>query len=297
MVYSGLGMSEKIVTRSFEAPEKGVHLLVLGSIHGNEPAGTEAIEKIINQIESGKLRIRRGKVVFVSICNPRARASNVRFVEEDLNRVFRETNQPTSYEATLANQLCSLAKKCDAMLDIHTSGAPGPASIFIDFPTAENKAFADALRGDYALLDWPELYESNPHGFQSFDTTAYAYEQGKIGVLIECGQHEDPEAAGIAEKNILRTLIHFKMIDPIKGIEQINRPRKNIHMKVLGKKEHENDVFAQKWSHLQPVAAGTVIAIRASGEEIVAEKDSIVMFPKFAAKAGGEWFYLGVIED
>lgn len=284
-----------IKTHVVAGTESGPHLLFFGAIHGNEPCGPLAIERTLRKFENGELSLRKGSVTFVSIANPRAYAARTRLADEDLNRVFRKSENPQSYEATIANFLCGLVDKADMLLDIHSTGADGPTSVFIDFPTAENTALARALGTTYALLGWPTLYETNQHGFNSFDTTRYAAEHGVGGILIECGQHDDSRSIDVAETAILRTLCHFNVIDGGAALPPVTEPTA-IRMTVLGKKNEDADHFAKEWKHLERIEKGALVATRADGSEIRADENVVMLLPKHGAKAGQEWFYLGVFE-
>ncbi len=279
---------------TFKSETSGTSLVIFGAIHGNEPAGTAAIRNICQKFDSGELKLTKGQVTFIPVANPKAYSENTRFIEEDLNRVFKDTEDPQSYEQTLANELGRYIKESDAFLDIHTTSAPGPTCVFIDFPTLENTAFAEAMGMEYAITGWPSVYAHNPNGLDSYDTTRYAYEHGKIGIIIECGQHEESNAVLIAERSIVRALAHFEMIDPtlITPISVIRQ--KTVAMERIIYKEHENDVLTKEWKHLEEVEAGTNIAIRENGDTLVAEKELVLLLPKHSAKAGQEWFYTGV---
>ena len=271
----------------------GPRLLIFGAIHGNESCGPIAIDRVIDKIKSGAISIERGSVRFVPVCNERAYRENKRFVEQDLNRIFKKSDTPESYESLVANELCALMETgTDAFLDVHSSTATGPTSVFIDYPTPENKAFAEALGTEYALLDWPKVYEENVYGFDSYDTTRYAYNIGITGVIVECGQHQDLQTAIVAEEIILRALTHFKIISALKDKTSLGAPR-SIYMKSLEKKIAAEDVFEKEWKHLEALPAGTHIATRASGEALYAKHDCVMILPKLHAKPGGEWFYLG----
>ncbi len=50
----------------------GPRLIVTGAVHGNETCGTRAIERVIDELARGELRIVRGQVTFVPVCNPLA---------------------------------------------------------------------------------------------------------------------------------------------------------------------------------------------------------------------------------
>lgn len=273
----------------------GVRLLVFGAIHGNERCGPKAAKRVMDKIRDGAITILKGSVRFVPICNEEAYQRHARLFEENLNRVFRKTEHPATYEARRANELCELMEnEADALLDLHSSSAPGPVSVFIDYPTPENRAFALALKAEYGLLGWPNVYEKNAYGFESYDTTRYAYEIGTPGILVECGQHSDPQTITVAETMIMRALAHYGMVDVA---PETPRPATRlIRMKTLEKKNAEEDAFDRTWEHLESMSAGTRIATRQSGEALIAEHDGVIILPKHAAKAGEEWFYLGTVE-
>lgn len=278
---------------TFVGKEKsGPHILIFGAIHGDEGCGPIAIEKVIQKIKNGVLTLGQGSVTFVPICNPKAHREKTRVHKENLNRIFKKTEQPHLYEEHLANYLCELVDTCDALLDIHSSFVSAPSHAFVDYPTPENMAFAKALNPEFLLFDWPAVYENNPFAFPAWTTDRYAHEAGKIGILVECGKHDDPIALRRAEDAILRTLAHFELIPSTVPDTNATEP-KAVYMNRIFRRESANDRFTQTWTHLQFVPAGTHVAEYASGEQVYTEHDSYVLFPKDYALPGGEWFYLG----
>lgn len=282
--------------KSIFSENSGTRLLVFGAVHGNEPCGPLAVNRILNRFESGELVLTSGEFSVVDVANPKAYELGKRYFEEDLNRVFRRDSNPRSYEAGIANELCQHIEEADAFLDIHSTAAPGPTCVFIDFPTPENIAFAEAMGVEYAITGWPEAYAHNPDGPDSYDTTRYAYGQGKIGILVECGQHTEAKAVDVAEQSILRALAHFGMIAP--GSTTCSNPQlKTVRMERILYKEHDGDRFEKEWRHLEQIPQGVCIAVRASGERILAQGGTVMLLPKHAAREGQEWCYLGVGES
>lgn len=248
----------------------------------------------MEHIKSGELTVVRGSVTFVPICNPKAHADKSRVHKENLNRIFKKTEHPDSYEAELANELCALVDRCDVLLDIHSSFVPAPSNVFVDYPTTENLAFARFLGPDFIILDWPKVYENNEFAFPAWTTDRYAHEAGKIGILAECGKHDDPEAELLAERYIERTLEHFGLIALGPPPTETPPSARSVYLTEIFKRESAEDAFAKNWYHLEPVAKGTMIARRATGEELYASSDCFIIFPKDYALPGGEWFYLAV---
>lgn len=276
----------------FESGRAGTRLAVFGAIHGNEHCGPKAIRTTMQRIEDGSIILRAGSVCFVPVCNPRAHERNVRFTEENLNRVFKKTDQPASYEAHLANGLCALLDEhADMLLDIHSTSAPGPMSVFTDYPSPEVDALAESLGPEYIIVDWPKVYENDPLGFASSCTSDYAHSIGIPSATVECGQHDDPKSVAVAEVAILRALAHAGIIK--RDREELPTPAR-ISMRYLAMKSSDADAFTKRWEHLEPIPRGSIIATKADGSEIRADEDMVMILPKHHAKAGEEWFYVGV---
>jgi predicted deacylase len=279
-----------IKPQTFRGKKPGPALLVFGAVHGNEKCGTQAIEKIIAGIKSGKIVLQKGSVTFVPIANPAAYAKNVRYVEENLNRIFKPTKKPRSLEARLANELCLLINSCDVFLDIHSTTAQGKPFIYLDFPTKANRRFATILGPKIAVTGWPELYKKFDKKHLSFDTTTYAAKQGKDCLLIECGQHQAPTAAAVAAKAILNSLRHCGIIDGKA------KPQNVIEIKMSAGyfRESAHDRLAKKWKHLDQVRKGDSLILKADGKIIRASYDAYIVMPKATAGVGDDWLYLGI---
>lgn len=281
-----------VETKHYSAGGAGLRVLFFGAIHGDELCGPVAIRRVIERLEKKELLLTKGSVTFVPVANPKAYASQTRELKENLNRVFKKTVAPESYEEELANELCALVDQHDVLLDIHSSFVPAPSHVFVDYPTEDNMSFARALGTDFLVFDWPKVYESNLYNFPGWTTDRYTHEAGKIGLLVECGKHDDPIAEKRAEDAIIRTLEHFGLLRRDLTLQSMHEP-KAIYMETIFQRKSLADSFPRKWSHLDPLIAGDVIAIRESGEKIVAQSDGYILFPKDYAKVDGEWFYLG----
>lgn len=280
---------DTIETCRFEATQPGPALLFFGAIHGNEICGPQAIRCIIKEIQSGKVILQKGSATFVPVANPLAYVRRVRYVKENLNRRFRITKNPRSTEARFANILCRLVERCDVLLDLHSITANGKPFIYLDFPTANNRAFARALGPELAVLGWPELYKKLGSKHRSYETTTYAAGQGKDCLLIECGQHDDPASVTVATNAILNALRHYEII---KGKPE---RRRFCRMKMTAGffRHHKKDRFARNWKHLDHVKKGESLILNANGTTIKAPYDACIVMPKHNARTGEDWLYLG----
>lgn len=86
-------MNNKRIIGSYEGEERGPLLIVFGGMHGNEPAGYRAIDLMIKMIEVEPITNPgfsfRGKILGL-IGNLKAKEKGVRYIDEDLNRCWRD---------------------------------------------------------------------------------------------------------------------------------------------------------------------------------------------------------------
>ncbi|HMY41156.1 MAG TPA: succinylglutamate desuccinylase/aspartoacylase family protein, partial [Marinagarivorans sp.] len=83
---------------SYQALKPGRKLIILGAVHGNEVCGTQAITRIMAEIDRGDIILRQGKVTFVPITNPLAYAKNERSGDRNLNRNLFPSENPQDFE-------------------------------------------------------------------------------------------------------------------------------------------------------------------------------------------------------
>jgi hypothetical protein len=98
----------------------GKTVLILGGIHGNEPAGSFAIEQLINEINTNKLKIKTGRLILVPYVNYCALQLNKRFVDSigDMNRKF-PTNLNDNNNSPTINKIIELVNSADFVIDFH----------------------------------------------------------------------------------------------------------------------------------------------------------------------------------
>jgi predicted deacylase len=276
---------------TFDSGKPGPVLLVLGSVHGNEKCGTHAIGRAVMELRSGVLSLDRGKLVFVPICNPEAYRRNERYVEANLNRVVRKRDNPTVYEHKLANELAEIIGKADFMLDLHSYTSGVRPFLFVEYDTPEERAFAAAMRIPFWVTGWNALYADQQDLWQG-DTCTYAFEQGKLALLVECGQHDDPQAAHVGYRCIRAALAHFGLTAAFDA-QETSPPQVNmLHSMHIKKKEGK---LLKPWQHLDPISRGTPVLQYDDGEIILSPIDGVVIMPGAATKVGEEWIYFGTI--
>lgn len=273
----------------FTSEYPGPKVLFFGAIHGREQCGTKAINSIIQKFESGALQLLKGSVAFVPICNPRAYRRRVRYIDEDLNRVFRNCKTAQTYESKLAQELIRLVQKCDVFLDLHSFSAQGKPFVFLDYPNQENKRLASVLGVSNAVVGWNELYARAGSPIKSFDTIRYACERGKRAVLLECGNHTNRASVQVAKRAIMSVLVSLGLVRgrSVASTKTFTRFR----LSQMFTRNHIQDRFQRSWTNLESVKRGVLVARRSNGESIYAKRDCRIFFPKKDANVGDEWFY------
>jgi predicted deacylase len=282
-------MSE-LKTFHYKGDNTGPHLLLTGAVHGNEVAGPIALNKLIGLLDNGDITIQNGEVTIIPICNPRAYDQDVRFTEENLNRLIRKTDNPQSYEDHLSQEFIPYIDACDYMLDIHSTHMPDDVPFsFMDENHTKCVEFAKITGMQTLLVGWENVYQD-----EDFSTEAYANSMGKTALTLECGYHKSDEAGTIAWNAIMNGLNFLGMIHPSNDIKSTNHKIYRFIDKVMA---DDNDRFAQDWKHLSPVAKGDIIYYQKGTLPIHADQNGYILIPNNDAKAGMELYYFGIKEQ
>lgn len=299
---------------SFTGLAPGTRLIVLGAVHGNETCGTQAIRRVIGEIESGQLGIVAGGVTFVPVTNPLAYARGQRMGDRNLNRNLVPTASPVEFEDHVANWLCPLLAQHDALLDLHsfhTAGAPfamlGPednrGTLEPFSRAAEETALALRL-GVHRFVDgWLDTYaagvarrlaagasarEADVH--YGIGTTETMRAHGGIALTLECGQHDDPAAPVVAYRAIHNALAHLRLTAAPAPAAVAETEALRLYRVI--DRVHAGDQFVRAWASFDRVHTGETIGVRHDGTPVAADCDGYVVFPNPNAQPGQEWFYL-----
>jgi predicted deacylase len=111
--------ANNIDIKIIDSKKKGPTVLIVGSTHGNEPAGTVCIETLLSK----NIVLKKGRLICVPRPNKLGYLLNVRclphrFYYSDLNRNYPTENGELPREP-ICNQICSLADNSDFIVDLH----------------------------------------------------------------------------------------------------------------------------------------------------------------------------------
>jgi predicted deacylase len=230
---------------SYSSPQPGRRLIVTGAVHGNETCGTQAIRRLISDIEAGRLTIVAGTVTFVPVCNPLAYQKGERAGNRNLNRKLVPTVEPKEFEDHVANWLCPLLAQHEVLLDLHSFRGAGDAFVLLGpenndgilepFKHADvEKSLAMRLGVRRVVDGWLATYAlgvarrrsrldslgAKADAVQSLSadpqfgvgTTEYMRSVGGAALTLECGSHDDPLAPVVAYRAVLNTMAYLGLV-------------------------------------------------------------------------------------
>lgn len=119
-------------------------ILINGGTHGTEKVG-------VNVINYFRPLLSSNENVFYNIANPEALSKNVRFIENDLNRVF-PGNEIGTFEERLAHTLHPLVTSHDLVIDIHSTESGLKSAIILTKVTDETISLVKQTNAKYVLL-------------------------------------------------------------------------------------------------------------------------------------------------
>lgn len=260
--------------------EPGPTSIILVGVHGDEKCGPEALDKMLPI-----LKIKRGRVL-IGYGNPIAIQQDVRFVESNLNRMFKPDHMLSekdkeSYEYNRAQFLKKYFIQSDVLLDIHASSTPASQKFLI---CEENST--DIVK----YLPFPVIVS----GFDNVEpggTDYYMNQIGKIGICAECGYESDKISTVVAIETIKAFL---RIQGHIEGkIELQNQTF--IQMKELYLTETNNFYLSRLFNDFEIIEENELIGVDGD-KEVRASKESIILFAKNRQRVGEEAFLLGEIK-
>ena len=267
------GIHEIIGTQS------GPNVVIIGAMHGNERIGVDVINMLKNECTPETIH---GTLTLI-LGNPRAYEKNIRFIDEDLNRLFGENSKSTenqeTYEQQRAFELKPFLENANYLLDIHATIKPSIPFVFcendeahIELASLCNPEFIVSIGENFRL---PELISS---------TDNFVDSHGGIGITYESGWHKDPLAANeilkIAKKFLKKIKCGFAE-ESAEALYTNNGIRQSRQLEINEKITAKTDTFEfidgiKTFFHIKN---GGIIATD-GGKNVTIEHDQFIIFPK-----------------
>lgn len=298
---------------TYSEGKKGPLLLVIGGIHGNEPAGIKAIDLVSKMLEVEHIKNPNfnyyGRFLGI-IGNLAARKVNQRFINKDLNRYW-STEYVAQLKSLSAEELDSedreMLELIDLIntelekfeytelivLDLHTTSSHGGIFV-IPNDTKESleialELYAPVIKGMLQGIKGTTLHFFNNKNFP-IKTTA---------VTFESGQHVDPLSVNRAIAGIINCMRTIQAV-PASDVE-------NFHDKILKKfsdslpkcsylierydiKPHSKFRMLPGYKNFQKVKKGEIIAKDENGD-VAVQGDGMLLMPLYQEQ-GEDGFFI-----
>ncbi len=264
-----------------DSGKPGPTSVIMAGTHGNEICGVKAFYQIVPT-----LNIEKGKVYFV-FGNPRAIEQKVRLTEFNLNRTFRTANFYTkeikkTYEYQRAQYLKKILTKADTLLDIHSTTNPGSKPFIIC-----------SKKGHKIATFLPKMFIREVWGFGDIEpgaTDDFMDSKGKIGITVECGQHDDIKAVNLAKETILSFLI-------IRGhnenkVKNKQNKRPVFQMQRIYKNKSASFKLKKKFVDFSPIKKGALIGFDGL-HPVNSDRNGVIVFAHDTHGQNEEAFILG----
>lgn len=202
----------KRIIGKYVGNKKGALLVVTAGVHGNEPSGVQALQRVFYELNRTKPSISGGIIGIAG--NVAALKKNVRYIDEDLNRTWTKENlakkNDLNHEEIEMNEIITVLEKYNTdeftqlyFVDCHSTSSESLPYISVQdvgennqwahrFPVFIVKGFSDIVNGSI------DKYFSN---------------QGMTGFTFEAGQHRDKNTSKHHEALIWHALEKANKLD------------------------------------------------------------------------------------
>jgi succinylglutamate desuccinylase len=294
----------------------GPLVLAFGALHGNEPAGVEALREVMgileNEVQTHPSFLFQGKLV-AFIGNLQAYQSGIRFLERDLNRIWdrdfvfslleknpgnltAESREVVEIYKAIRAEIEAFPTREIVLLDLHTTSADG--GIF-SIPTDETGSLAlarelhvpailrlqDSIEGPLLKFAAAGHFHTAPAkvsaiAFEAGQHTDLKSVQRSVIAIISCLRAAGcctPGALKMPEEQLLRTF--SRQFPPVVILRHVHHIR-------------PGDAFKMRPGYLnfQSIKKGEYLADDAHGQ-VLSPLDGMILMPLYQSK-GSDGFFI-----
>jgi len=281
----------------------GPYLLVSGGVHGNEPSGVLAIQRIFEKLKNEAPEL-TGKIIGVT-GNVTAMKKGVRLVEKDLNRIctseferqLKSGKADGFQEALEFHELTRIVERLENeemntemfFMDLHTTSSETIPYISVN---QLESSFSFAKRMPLPVVKGIEKFI--PGHFDHFLTL-----KGHTGFTMEAGQHEDPKSVDYHEAAIWVILVRTGMLEEkaidyeyyYKLLSDSSATEENFEV-TYRQEIQEGEVFKMDpgFSNFSKITQGQRLATL-NGEVVSSNADGRIFLPLYQSQ-GSDGFFI-----
>jgi succinylglutamate desuccinylase len=280
----------------------GPLVCVVAGLHGNEPAGVKALQRIVTKLQERR-PVFRGEFIAIAGNLPALR-EGVRFLDNDLNRgwsvrrVARTLDRPASVEdrerADLVEVLVPRLREANHqtfVVDLHSTSSPSAPFLTLA-DTLDNRAYARLLGMPLVLGLEEQIDDAMLEYLGGF---------GPIALGVEAGQHDDPTSVDVHEAAVWMVLVEagclardtslFDLVEARRRIARARASLPHIFEVVYRRCVEPGDGFRMDpgYHNFQRVEAGQRIAQTHEGPVLVPE-DGWLFLPLYQELGDDAYF-------
>lgn len=291
---------------SIRGAQPGPTLIILGGIHGNEPAGFLAAHRVVSALEACRSCL-RGEILLLA-GNTMAMRRKVRYIDADLNRLWTVENiQAIRSGKSLQPQRSEQLEQRQLILELDRAFARATQEVFfIDLHTtsAAGKPFAtvgDTLRNRSFALHFPVTIVLGLEEQIEGTLLEYVNNLGVVTMGLEAGQHEAASSVDHHEAVIWIASVaagNLRSADVPRDAEFVSRLARAAGGRRVVEVRHrraispgDNFKMEPGYKNFQPVRRGELLARDRRGA-IAARETGLLLLPLYQA-LGDDGFFLG----
>ena len=284
--------------------ESGPTIVFFAGIHGNEPAGVQALKNTVSGFKPDNVK---GDIYGI-YGNSEALKVNKRFIDSDLNRIWTSEKlgalSKKKYLNTEEIQQVELYNFLNTILkDNHNP------IYFIDFHTTSSKTLPfitinDALVNRKFSGCFPVPIVLGIEEYLEGPLLSYLNKLGYVSLGFEAGQHEDKEAVSNCE-SFIYLAAHYSGVSPMKKEhlearhKKLLKASKNVLdvFEVIFKyhiKPNESFVMERGFESFQNITKGTVLA-HSNSQPVYAAHNQKLFMPLYQNRGNDGFFIIRTI--
>ncbi|MCL6261440.1 succinylglutamate desuccinylase/aspartoacylase family protein [Aquiflexum sp. TKW24L] len=291
------------VIQKIKGNKPGPTVLFFAGIHGNEPAGVNALARVFEDISAKENNL--NGTIYGILGNLKALAEGKRFVDVDLNRLWTKANiKMVSNKKALLEEEKELLDLLDLLKEI-TKSENGPF-YFIDYHTTSSKTLPfitinDSMINRKFAIQFPVPIVLGIEEHLDGPLLSFINQLGYVAIGFESGQHQDPEAVSNSVAFTYLTLVAAGVIGK-SDLEDYDKYK----MQLKNASNSVNDIFEVVYLHkitgmdvfkmlpgyesFQKINIGTHLATNNS-EPVYASFDGMLFMPLYQNQ-GSDGFFI-----
>jgi succinylglutamate desuccinylase len=262
-----------------KGPVHGLHIVVLGGVHGDEKTGIEVVKNLQSLFASGEDKVVQGTLTLI-LGNEEAIRMNQRATtpEHNLNRMFtwKHLDGPVLgfYESRRAKELALFLNSADISIDIHSTSVPSRPFLPCAFTPRHERVYR-WFDADLVLTDPDYIL-----GGEQSTTDEYVDSCGGTGICFETGFAGDTGRMPVVLESVSNILADQGIIS---GSRSLTPPEPSYKVyRMIRKILLTDEGFSYAGTFPEPfqeVKKGEIIGYHGKRPEI-AEEDGVIAFPK-----------------